>query len=148
MKMILLQDVKNVGKKGQVINASDGYAKNFLLPKKLAVEATKANLNDLALKEKSDARRRQEELEEAQALAKQLESVTVKIPVRLGEGGKLFGSVTNKEIAAGLEAQTGLAVDKKKIVVDGPFKAIGPAEVALKLHPQVAAKLKIEIVEG
>ena len=148
MKMILLQDVKNVGKKGQVINASDGYAKNFLLPKKLAVEATKANLNDLALKEKSDARRRQEELEEAQALAKQLESVTVKIPVRLGEGGKLFGSVTNKEIAAGLEAQTGLAVDKKKIVVDGPFKAIGPAEVALNLHPQVAAKMKIESVEG
>ena len=148
MKMILLEDVKNVGKKGQVINASDGYAKNFLLPKKLAVEATKANMNDLALKEKAEAKRRKEELEEAQALSKTLADITVKIPVRMGEGGKIFGSVTSKEIASCLEAQAGVVVDKKKIVVDGPFKTVGPAEVVVKLHPQVSAKLKIEIVEG
>ena len=148
MKMILLADVKSIGKKGQVINASDGYAKNFLLPRKLAVEATKSNMNELENKEKADEFRRQQELEAARESAKSLEQVRVKVAVRTGEGGKLFGSVTSKEIAACLEEQTGLVIDKKKIVVDTPFKAVGPGKVTVKLHPQVSATLNVDIVEG
>lgn len=148
MKMILLEDVKGVGKKGQVINASDGYAKNFLIPKKLAVEATKSNLNELELKEKAEQKRRAQELEEAKELGKKLESLRVKVGVKTGENGRLFGSVTNKEIAACLEEQTGFGIDKKKIVVDTPFKNVGPGTVTVKLHPQVSATLNVDIVEG
>ena len=148
MKVILLEDVKNVGKKGELVNASEGYAKNFLLPRKLAVEATKANLNDFELKKKADAKRKQQELEEAQALAKQLEEITVKVFVKTGENGKLFGSVTNKEVAQALEEQTGLQIDKKKIVLNEPFKMVGSRHVIVKLHPKVNAELNVEIAEG
>ena len=124
MKMILLQDVKSVGKKGDLVNVSEGYAKNFLLPKKLAVEATKSNLNDYDLKQKAEAKRKQEELEKAQATAKALEDKVVTIKVKTGGNGKLFGSVTNKEIAAELEKQHKIKIDKKKIVLADQIKMV------------------------
>lgn len=148
MKVILLQDVKNVGKKGQLINASDGYAKNFLIPKKLGVEATNANINDLELKKKADEKRKQEELNEAKALSEKIKEITVKVSVKAGENGKVFGSVTNKEICTALEAQTGIKIDKKKIILTEPFKMVGKRHVDIKLHPQVTAELQVEITES
>ena len=148
MKVILLEDVKSVGKKGQVVNASEGYAKNFLFPKKLAVEANNVNMNELNLKNKAEERRKAQELEDAKALAEKLEKIVVKIPVKTGEGGKLFGSVTNKEIAQAIEKNEGLKVDKKKIVLNDQIKMIGKKTVQVKLHPKVTADLTVEIVEA
>ena len=148
MKVILLEDVKSVGKKGQVVNASEGYAKNFLFPKKLAVEANNVNMNELNLKNKAEERRKAQELEDAKALAEKLEKIVVKIPVKTGEGGKLFGSVTNKEIAQAIEKNEGLKVDKKKIVLNDQIKMIGKKTVQVKLHPKVTADLSVEIVEA
>lgn len=148
MKMILLQDVKSVGKKGDLVNVSEGYAKNFLLPKKYAVEATKANLNDYELKQKAEAKRKQEELEEAQATAKALEDKEVVIKVKTGENGKLFGSVTNKEVAEAIVDQTKLKIDKKKVSIGDPIKMLGERTAVVKLHPKVTAEVKIKIVEA
>lgn len=148
MKMILLQDVKSVGKKGDLVNVSEGYAKNFLLPKKYAVEATKANLNDYELKQKAEAKRKQEELEEAQATAKALEDKEVVIKVKTGENGKLFGSVTNKEVAEAIVEQTQLKIDKKKVSIGDPIKMLGERTAVVKLHPKVTAEVKIRIVEA
>ncbi len=148
MKIILLEDVKGVGKKGQTINASDGYARNFILPKKLGVEATPANMNTLKLQQKAEEKRKAEELAEARAAAEKLENLTVNIAVKTGEGGKLFGSVTNKEIAAALEKQHGLKIDKKKIVLADQIKMVGERHVEVKLHPQVTAELKVKITEA
>ena len=146
MKMILLQDVKSVGKKGDLINASEGYAKNFLLPRKLAVEATKSNLNDYELKQKAEAKRKQEELEKAQATAKELEDKVVTIKVKTGGNGKLFGSVTNKEVAEEIVKQTKL--DKKKVSIGDPIKMLGERTAVIKLHPKVTAEVKVKIVEA
>lgn len=148
MKLILLQDVKSVGKKGELINASEGYAKNFLLPKKLAVEATKSNLNDYELKQKADAKRREEELEKARETAKALEEQTVTIKVKTGGNGKLFGSVTNKEVAEAIIEQTKLEFDKKKVSIGDPIKMVGERTAVIKLHPKVTAEVKIKIVEA
>ena len=145
MKLILLEDVKGVGKKGDIVNKNDGYAINFLIPKKLAVEATNANLNDLELKKKSEAKRKKEELEEAQRLGAELNDKVVKIKVKAGENGKVFGSVTNKEIASALLEQTGIDIDKKKISFDDPIKMVGRRIVKVKLHPQVTVELTVEI---
>lgn len=145
MKVILLQDIKGVGKKDQIINANDGYAKNFLFPRKLAVEAEGNNLKKLDNQKKAEAAQAQAVLEEAQALGKKIEEITVKIPVKLGENGKLFGAVTNKEIAAALKEQAGLEIDKKKISAES-IKALGEKTVVVKLHPKVSANLKV-IVE-
>ena len=147
MKMILLQDVKSVGKKGDLINASEGYAKNFLLPRKLAVEATKSNLNDYELKQKAEAKRKQEELEKAQATAKELEDKVVTIKVKTGGNGKLFGSVTNKEVAEEIVKQTKLDIDKKKIVIPAAIKSLGTYNVNIKLHKDLTASLTV-IVEA
>ncbi len=136
MKMILLQDVKSVGKKGDLINASEGYAKNFLLPRKLAVEATKSNLNDYELKQK------------AQATAKELEDKVVTIKVKTGGNGKLFGSVTNKEVAEEIVKQTKLDIDKKKVSIGDPIKMLGERTAVIKLHPKVTAEVKVKIVEA
>ena len=133
MKMILLQDVKSVGKKGDLVNVSEGYAKNFLLPKKLAVEATKSNLNDYDLKQKAEAKRKQEELEKAQETA---------------GNGKLFGSVTNKEVAEEIIKQTKLDIDKKKVSIGDPIKMLGERTAVIKLHPKVTAEVTIKIVEA
>ena len=142
MKLILLEDVKGVGKKGDIVNKNDGYAINFLIPKKLAVEATNANLNDLELKKKSEAKRKKEELEEAQRLGAELNDKVVKVKVKAGE---VFGSVTNKEIASALLEQTGIDIDKKKISFDDPIKMVGRRIVKVKLHPQVTVELTVEI---
>lgn len=148
MKMILLQDVKSVGKKGELINASEGYAKNFLLPKKLAVEATKSNLNDYDLKQKADARRKQEELEAAQEIAKALEDKVITIKVKTGSNGKLFGAVTNKEVAEEIIKQTNLPIDKKKVSIGDSIKMLGERTAVIKLHPKVTAEVSIKIVEA
>ncbi|MCI8629078.1 MAG: 50S ribosomal protein L9 [Firmicutes bacterium] len=148
MKVILLEDVKNVGKKGELVNASDGYAKNFLFPKKLAVEATKSNLNDFELKQKAEAKRKKEELEQAQNMAKELENKTVTVKVKTGENGKLFGSVTNKEVAEEIVKQTGMEIDKKKVSIGDPIKMVGERTAVIKLHPKVSAEITIKIVEA
>ena len=146
MKVILLQDIKGVGKKDQIINASDGYAKNFLIPKKMAVEATKVNMDRLERQHADAAAKAQAELEEAQKLGKEIEEKTINIKVKVGNNGKLFGAVTNKEVASALKEQFNIDIDKKKIVVE-PIKAVGDSEAAIKLHPQVTAKLKISVSE-
>ena len=145
MKLILLEDVKSVGKKGDIVNKNDGYALNYLIPKKLAVEATKANMNDLELKKKAEEKRKKEELEEAKKIAEQLNDKVVKVSVKAGENGKVFGSVTNKEIADALAKQTGMDIDKKKISFDAPIKMVGRRIVKIKLHPQVTVELGVEI---
>ncbi|MCL2853566.1 MAG: 50S ribosomal protein L9 [Defluviitaleaceae bacterium] len=147
MKVILLEDIKGVGKKGELINASDGHARNYLLPRKLAVEATKANLNELETKRKAQERRNQQELEAAMELAKKIESQPIEIKVKMGENGKLFGSVTSKEIADELKAQRGLDIDKKKISLSEPIKTSGEKTADVKLHTKVVAKLGINISE-
>lgn len=148
MKLILLEDVKSVGKKGELINASEGYAKNFLLPKKLAVEATKSNLNDYELKQKADEKRRQEELEKAQETAAALKDKVVTIKVKTGGNGKLFGSVTNKEVADAIVEQTKLEIDKKKVSIGDPIKMVGERTAVVKLHPKVSAEVTIKIEEA
>ena len=145
MKLILLEDVKGVGKKGDVVNKNDGYALNFLIPKKLAVEATKSNINDLELKKKAEEKKKKEELEAAQQLAEQLKDKVVKVSVKAGENGKVFGSVTNKEIAAALLQQTGIEIDKKKITFDDPIKMVGRRLVKIKLHPKVTVEMAVDI---
>ncbi|MEA4971867.1 MAG: 50S ribosomal protein L9 [Candidatus Metalachnospira sp.] len=145
MKLILLEDVKGVGKKGDLINKNDGYALNFLIPKKLAVEATKANINELELKKRAEEKKKKEELDEASKIGEELKEKIVKVSVKAGENGRVFGSVTNKEIAAALAAQTGMDIDKKKITFDEPIKMVGRRTVKVKLHPQVTVDLTIEI---
>jgi len=146
MKVILLEDVKGSGKKGQVINVSDGHAKNFLIPKKLAAEATKSALNDWEKQQKSAEHKRQGEVSEAQALGKRLEESLVKITMKVGENGKMFGSVSNKEIAEAASKQLGIQIDRKKIVLDEPIKMAGLKKVTVKLYAEISAQLPVEIV--
>ncbi len=146
MKVILLQDVKGVGKKDQIVNASEGYAKNFLFPKNLALEANAGNMKQLDNKKKAEAAKLQEELEKAQALGEQVEKLNVKVEVKIGENGKLFGAVTNKEISAAIKEQYSMDIDKKKIVLNESIKTTGEKEVSVKLHPKVTAKLKVNVV--
>lgn len=145
MKVILLEDIKGVGKKGQVINASDGHARNYLLPQKLAVEANAANMKNLERKQKAEEDKRIQILEEAQEIGKKLEKVTVKVSVKAGENGKLFGSVTSKEIAEAISSETGITIEKKKIAIDDDLKTTGEKTVTVKLHPKVSAKVKVLI---
>ncbi len=145
MKVILLQDVKGVGKKDQIVNASEGYAKNFLFPKNLALEANAGNMKQLENKHKAEAAKAQEELEKAQTLASEIEKMNVKVEVKIGENGKLFGAVTNKEIGAAIKEQYKMDIDKKKIVLADSIKATGEKEVSVKLHPKVTAKLKVNV---
>ena len=147
MKVILMEDVKALGKKGQIVEINDGYARNFVLPKKLGLEATPKNLNDLKLKKQNDEKVAAENLADAKAMAAKLSGVTVKTKVKVGEGGKTFGSVSSKEISEELEKQHSIKIDKKKIVVKDPIKAVGSYTVAVKLHPEVTADLKVS-VEG
>ncbi len=147
MKIILLQDVKTLGKKGQVVEVSDGYARNAILPKKLGVEATPKNLNDLKLQNQHADKVAAENLEAAKELAVVVEKQKVVIKTKVGADGRLFGSVSTKEIAEATKAQTGLDLDKKKMSLDVPVKALGTYEVVVKLHPQVTAKLNVQVVE-
>ncbi len=147
MKVILLEDVKALGKKGEIVNVNDGYARNFILPKKLGLEATSKNLNDLKLKKANEARLAQEQLEEAQALGKKIEAGKVELAIKIGEGGRAFGSVSSKEIASAVKEQMGYDIDKKKIQLKDAIKALGTHTVPVKLHPKVTAELKV-IVTG
>ena len=148
MKVILLEDVKALGKKGQVVEVSDGYGKNFILKKKLGVEATNANMNDLKLQKAQEEKRAREQLEAAQNLAKELEEKSVVIPMKAGEGGRAFGSVSSKEIAAAYKEQCGMEIDKKKIKLPEAIKTFGTHEVSVKLHPQVTGKLYVKVREA
>ena len=143
MDIILMQDVKALGKKGEIVKVSDGYARNFILPKKLGMEATKQNLYDLNVQKAAEAKRQKEILEDAQNHAKKLEELTIKVSIKAGEGGKTFGSVSTKEIAAAMKEQFGLDIDKKKLQLNDPIKHAGTYTVPVKLHPQVTAELKI-----
>ncbi len=145
MKVILNQDVKGQGKKGDLINVSDGYARNFLLPKNLAKEATKENLNVMQGQKESQEYRKQKELEEAQELQKKIAELTVNIKAKAGENGKLFGSVTSKEIAEELKMQHHIKLDKKKFVLPDGIKTLGITQVDIKLHPGVVGKLKVMV---
>ena len=148
MKVILLEDVKALGKKGQVVEVSDGYGKNFILKKKLGVEATNANMNDLKLQKAQEEKKARELLEAAQNLAKELEEKSVVIPMKAGEGGRAFGSVSSKEIAAAYKEQCGMEIDKKKIQLPEAIKTFGTHEVAVKLHPRVTGKLYVKVREA
>ena len=147
MKVILLEDVKTLGKKGEIVTVNDGYARNFILPKKLGLEATGKNLNDLKLQRAHEEKRAKELLEAAQESARSLEGKAVVIKMKAGEGGKLFGSVSSKEIAAAYKEQHGLEIDKKKIQLSDPIRAFGSFEVSVKLHPQVTGTLKVNVQE-
>lgn len=147
MKIILLEDVKTLGKKGDVVNVSDGYARNAILPKKLGVEATAKNLNDLKLQNQHADKVAAENLAKAKELAKEIEQKKVVIKIKSGDGGKIFGSVSTKEIAQVAKEQTGLELDKKKMQLTDPIKALGTYEVPVKLHPQVTTKLTVQVVE-
>ena len=148
MKVILLEDVKSLGKKGEVVNVSDGYARNMILPKKLGVEATPKNLNDLKLQKANDAKIAQEQLDAARAFAKELEDKQVTLTLKVGEGGKTFGSVSAKEIAEAAKEQLGLEIDKKKLQLPGAIRELGTTDVPVKLHPKVTGTLKVVVTEA
>ncbi len=147
MKVILLQDEKKLGKKGDVVEVSEGYARNYVLPKKIGVEATSKNLNDLKLQKANADKVALEQLNDAKALAAVLAEKTVEVKMKAGEGGRAFGSVSSKEIAAECKTQHGIEIDKKKIVLPEALKNFGMYEVNVKLHPQVTAVLKVHVSE-
>lgn len=148
MKVILLKDEKKLGKKGDIVEVSEGYARNYILPKKIGVEASGGNLNDLKLHKANEEKVAKEQLEAAKALAAELESKQVVLQMKAGEGGRAFGSVSTKEIAAAVKEQHGLEIDKKKIQLPEALKNFGSYEVTVKLHPQVAGKLTVKVVEA
>ena len=148
MEIVLLEDVKALGKKGQVVKVNDGYARNFILPKKLGVEATSKNLNDLKLQKANDANIAAEQLAAAKALGEKIEASSVTLAIKAGEGGRAFGSVSSKEIAKAASEQLGIELDKKKIVLNDPIRSIGSFEVPVKLHREVTAKLAVKVTEA
>lgn len=148
MKVILLEDVKALGKKGQVVNVSDGYARNLLLPKKLGVEATGKNMNDLKLQKAHEDKVAQENLDAAKAFAEELKGKQVDVGIKVGEGGRTFGSISAKEIAEAAKAQLGYELDKKKLQLSAPIKELGTTMVPIKLHPKVTGELKVVVKEA
>lgn len=147
MKIILLEDVKTLGKKGQIIEVADGYARNAIIPKKLGLEATGKNLNDLKLKKANEEKIAKEQLEAAQEFAKGMEGDKIVVSIKAGEGGKTFGSVSSKEIAQAYLEQCGKEIDKKKLKLDEPIRTFGVYDVPVKLHPEVTGSLKVQVVE-
>lgn len=148
MKIILIQDVKKLGKKGEIIEASDGYARNYILPQKLGIEANSKNLNDLKLQKMKEEKDAQKLLDEAKELAEKIGEQSVAVKMKAGEGGKVFGSVSAKEIAEAMKKQNGLEIDKKKIQLQEPIRSFGVHEVGVKLHPQVTATLRVKVEEA
>ena len=148
MKVILLQDVKSLGKKDQLVEVSDGYARNMLLPKKLGIEATPKNINDLKLKKAHEDKVAAEVLAEAQVLAAQMEKESITLSIKMGENGRTFGSISSKEIAEAIKEQLGHDIDKKKIVMKDAIKAPGTRTVGIKLHSKVTAEMTVKIVEA
>ena len=147
MKVLLLSDVKGKGKKGDLITVADAYGRNVLIAKGLGVEANAGNLNDYKLKKQNEARVAAENLKKAKELAENIAGKKIVIPIKVGEGGRAFGSVSSKEIAEEAKKQLGLDVDKKKIVLPSPLKELGSFTVPLKLHPEVTASLSVEVTE-
>lgn len=147
MKVILLQDVKSLGKKGDIVDVNDGYARNFVLPKKLGVEANGRNMNDLKLQKANEQKVAKEKLEAAQAFAEEMSKKSVTVSIKAGEGGRTFGSVSSKEIAQAYKEQCGKEIDKKKIQLPEPIKNFGVVEVSVKLHPEVTGKLTVKVTE-
>ena len=145
MKVILTQDVKGQGKKGQVINVSDGYARNFLLAKGLATEATKSNLNDLKGKQESIEYKIKTDTDEAKRIAEQMKEIVVNLKAKAGDNGKLFGSITSKDVSEALTSQHHIKLDKKKFVLPDGIKSLGTTQVDIKIHPGVLAKLKVNV---
>ena len=147
MKIILIEDVKALGKKGEIVNVNDGYARNFILPKKLGLEATGKNLNDLKLQKANEEKVAQEIWDEAKELGKKLEAGKVELAIKIGEGGRAFGSVSSKEISVAVKEQMGYDIDKKKIQLKDAIKALGTHMVPVKLHAKVPAELKVVVTE-
>lgn len=147
MKVILTEDVKSLGKKGDIVNVNDGYARNFILKTNKGIEANAKNLNDLKLKKANDDKIAQEHYEAAVELGKKIEAGKIEVSIKTGEGGKAFGSVSSKEIAQEVKAQMNLEINKKKVQLKDAIKALGTYEVPVKLHPKVTAKLKVVVTE-
>lgn len=148
MKIILLQDEKKLGKKGEIIEASEGYARNYILPKKIGVEATPKNMNDLKLQRANEEKKAQQLLDAAKEMAQVLETKQVVVKMKAGEGGRAFGSVSSKEIVTAFKEQHNIELDKKKIVLADSLKNFGSYEVAVKLHPQVTGKFTVKVTEA
>ena len=148
MKVILLEDVKSLGKKGQIVNVSDGYARNMILPKKLGVEATSKNLNDLKLRKANEEKVAQENLDAAKAFAEELSTKEVILTLKVGEGGRTFGSVSSKEISEAAKKQLNLEIDKKKLQLENPTRNLGVTNVPVRLHPKVTGSLKVWVKEA
>lgn len=148
MEVVLLQDVKALGKKGQIVNVNDGYARNFILPKKLGIEASAKNLNDLKLQKQNAEKVAANQLAEAKALAEKIGELSVTVSIKAGEGGRTFGSVSSKEIAKAAADQLKLDIDKKKMVLPEPIRSLGVTEVPIKLHKDVTATLRVKVVEA
>lgn len=148
MKIILLQDVKALGKKGETVDVSDGYARNCILPKKLGVEANAKNMNDLKLQKAHEEKVAKEQLEEAKALAEKMAEMEVILSIKSGKDGRTFGSVSTKEIAVALKEQHGLTIDKKKLLLDEPIRTVGTTIVGVKLHREVTAKINVRVREA
>lgn len=147
MKVILTEDVKALGKKGDIVEVSDGYARNFILKTKKGVEANNKNMNELKLKRANDEKQAKEQYEAAKALGEQINAGKIEMSIKTGEGGKAFGSISSKEIAIAVKEQLGLEIDKKKIQLKETIKTLGVQEVPVKLHPKVTAKLKVNVTE-
>ena len=148
MKVILLEDVKSLGQKGQIVNVSDGYARNMILPKKLGVEATSKNLNDLKLRKANEEKVAQENLDAAKAFAEELSTKEVILTLKVGEGGRTFGSVSSKEISEAAKKQLNLDIDKKKLQLESPIRTLGVTNVPVRLHPKVTGSLKVWVKEA
>ena len=148
MKVILLEDIKSLGKKGQMVDVSDGYARNFILSKKKGIEATAKNMNDLKLQKAHEDKLAAQRLEEAKLFAAEIAKAEVVLELKVGEGGKLFGAVSSKEIAQAAKEQLNMELDKKKLVLPNPIKTVGTTSVSVKLHPQVTAELKVVVKEA
>ena len=148
MKVILLEDVKSLGKKGQIVNVSDGYARNMILPKKLCVEATSKNLNDLKLRKANEEKVAQENLDAAKAFAEELSTKEIILTLKVGEGGRTFGSVSSKEISEAAKKQLNLDIDKKKLQLENPIRNLGVTNVPVRLHPKVTGSLKVWVKEA
>ncbi len=148
MKVILLEDVKSLGKKGDVVNTSDGYARNMLFPKKLALPATSGNMKDLQAKEKSNAKHAAEALQAAEDLKAEIEKGSVTLSIKVGEGGRTFGSISSKELAQAVKEQMNIEIDKKKINLSSPIKELGTSTVQIKIHQKVQAELKVIVKEA
>lgn len=148
MKVILLEDVKKLGKKGEIVDVSDGYARNFLFVKKLGAEATNKTINDAKLQKASEQRREQEIYQEAVEMAEKIKAAVVIVPIKAGDGGRIFGSISTKEIAKEAKERLNLEIDKKKMLLKEPIKALGTYTIPVKIHPKVTGELTVKVIEG